>query len=102
MLPLTARQKDIYEYLLKTIREKGYAPSIPEIGAKFKIASTNGVSDHLKALEKKGTSDGWGKGPSRSYRPSVSQCYLPYVTFRFSEGSPLASRSSVKKTRKVS
>jgi repressor LexA len=40
--------------LLKSIREKGYAPSIPEIGVKFKIVSTNGVSDHLKALEKKG------------------------------------------------
>jgi repressor LexA len=55
MLPtLTSRQKDIYDFVLNGIREKGYAPSIPEIGAKFKIASTNGVSDHLKALEKKG------------------------------------------------
>jgi repressor LexA len=55
MLPeLTARQKAIYEFLLKTIREKGFAPSIHEIGRQFKIASTNGVSDHLKALEKKG------------------------------------------------
>jgi repressor LexA len=55
MLPtLTSRQKEIYDYLLRTIREKGYAPSIPEIGRQFKIASTNGVSDHLKALEKKG------------------------------------------------
>ena len=47
---LTFRQKEIDDFLLKDIREKGYAPSIPEIGAKFKIASTNGVSDHLKAL----------------------------------------------------
>jgi repressor LexA len=55
MLPaLTARQKEIYDFLLRVIREKGYAPSIPEIGARFKIASTNGVADHLKALEKKG------------------------------------------------
>jgi repressor LexA len=54
LIPLTARQKEIYDFLLKSIREKGYAPSIPEIGAKFKIVSTNGVSDHLKALEKKG------------------------------------------------
>jgi repressor LexA len=52
--PLTARQKAIYDFLLKTIREKGFAPSIHEIGRQFKIASTNGVSDHLKALEKKG------------------------------------------------
>ena len=55
MLPtLTSRQKEIYDFLLKTIREKGFAPSIHEIGRRFKIASTNGVSDHLKALEKKG------------------------------------------------
>jgi len=55
MLPaLTDRQKAIYDFLLKTIREKGFAPSILEIGRQFKIASTNGVSDHLKALEKKG------------------------------------------------
>jgi repressor LexA len=52
--PLTDRQRAIYEFLLKTIREKGFAPSIPEIGRRFKIASTNGVSDHLKALERKG------------------------------------------------
>ena len=55
MLPsLTARQKAIYDFLLKNIREKGFAPSIHEIGRQFHIASTNGVSDHLKALEKKG------------------------------------------------
>ncbi|MBI4526783.1 MAG: transcriptional repressor LexA [Deltaproteobacteria bacterium] len=54
MAQLTTRQKEIYDFLLRTIREKGYAPSIPEIGARFKIASTNGVSDHLKALERKG------------------------------------------------
>jgi repressor LexA len=52
--PLTSRQKAIYDFLLKSIREKGFAPSIAEIGKQFKIASTNGVSDHLKALEKKG------------------------------------------------
>ncbi len=55
MLPsLTVRQKAIYDFLLASIREKGYAPSMHEIGARFNIASTNGVSDHLKALEKKG------------------------------------------------
>ena len=51
---LTFKQKRIYDFLSATIREKGYAPSIPEIGKRFKIASTRGVFDHLKALEKKG------------------------------------------------
>jgi repressor LexA len=55
MLPeLTQRQKQVFEFILRTIQEKGYAPSIVEIGRKFKISSTNGVNDHLKALEKKG------------------------------------------------
>ena len=55
MLPtLTERQKQIYDFIAKAMREKGYAPSIHEIGRRFQIASTNGVSDHLKALEKKG------------------------------------------------
>jgi repressor LexA len=55
MLPeLTAKQRTIYEFLSTVIREKGYAPSIPEIGQRFKIASTRGVFDHLQALEKKG------------------------------------------------
>ncbi|MBI4489528.1 MAG: repressor LexA, partial [Deltaproteobacteria bacterium] len=51
--PLTARQKRIYDFLVRTVREKGYAPSHQEIGSSFKIASTNGVFRHLKALEKK-------------------------------------------------
>ena len=55
MLPqLTAKQKRVYDFLSTAIREKGYAPSIPEIGQQFKIASTRGVFDHLKALERKG------------------------------------------------
>jgi repressor LexA len=51
---LTPRQRTIYEFLSTTIRQKGYAPSIPEIGQRFKITSTRGVFDHLQALEKKG------------------------------------------------
>jgi len=51
---LTARQKQIYDFLVRTVREKGYAPSIQEICSRFAIASTNGVFRHLKALEKKG------------------------------------------------
>ncbi len=52
--PLTDRQKRIYDFIAGAIRINGYAPSIPEIGKKFKITSTRGVFDHLKALENKG------------------------------------------------
>ena len=51
---LTKRQRAILEYIIDSIREEGYPPTIAEIGARFGIASTNGVNDHLVALERKG------------------------------------------------
>ena len=51
---LTKRQKDIYQYLKEHIREKGYAPSIAEIGKQFKLNSPATVHKHLVNLESKG------------------------------------------------
>jgi repressor LexA len=51
---LTPRQRQVFEVVLRTIQEQGYAPSLSEIATKLKISSKNGVNDHLKALEKKG------------------------------------------------
>ncbi len=51
---LTRRQAAILQYIVETIRDEGYPPTIAEIGEQFGIASTNGVNDHLLALEKKG------------------------------------------------
>lgn len=51
---LTARQAEILAYIIDRIREDGMPPTIAEIGKEFRIASTNGVNDHLIALEKKG------------------------------------------------
>ena len=51
---LTDRQKDVYEFVRDKIRNRGYGPTVREIGEEFGIASPNGVMCHLKALEKKG------------------------------------------------
>ncbi|HAN30012.1 MAG TPA: repressor LexA [Myxococcales bacterium] len=51
---LTARQRNILDYLVEHVNEHGYPPSMREIGQFFGIRSTNGVSDHLRALERKG------------------------------------------------
>ncbi|HEX7377967.1 MAG TPA: transcriptional repressor LexA [Pirellulales bacterium] len=51
---LTTRQKDVYEFIRDLIRNRGYGPTVREIGAHFEISSPNGVMCHLKALEKKG------------------------------------------------
>jgi repressor LexA len=51
---LTSRQKEIYEFLKDKIRNRGYGPTVREIGSHFGIRSPNGVMCHLKALERKG------------------------------------------------
>ena len=51
---LTARQREIFEFIKNMIRSKGRPPSIREIGENFKINSTNGVRAVLEALERKG------------------------------------------------
>ncbi len=52
--PLTERQEKILAFIKKSIIDQGYPPTIREIGEHFGIRSTNGVNDHLKALERKG------------------------------------------------
>ena len=54
MAALTERQLEVLRFITEQIDERGYPPTIREIGEALSIASTNGVNDHLKALEKKG------------------------------------------------
>lgn len=51
---LTPRQREIFEYILKTTREKGYPPSVREIGKAVGLSSSSTVHGHLFHLEKKG------------------------------------------------
>ncbi len=53
-MELTARQQEIYDFILAYRRENGCSPSIPEIQRHFGIRSPNGVAGHLHALEAKG------------------------------------------------
>lgn len=51
---LTERQKAILTYIVTETEVRGFPPTIREIGEHMAIRSTNGVNDHLKALERKG------------------------------------------------
>src|SRR5512139_612496 len=51
---LTDRQLEVLRYIARQIEDAGYPPTIREIGLALDIRSTNGVNDHLKALERKG------------------------------------------------
>jgi repressor LexA len=51
---LTDRQRQALDYITECLNARGYPPTLREIGEHMGIRSTNGVNDHLKALERKG------------------------------------------------
>lgn len=79
---LTKRQRDVYELIRDKITNRGYGPTVREIGAHFEISSPNGVMCHLKALEKKGLIR---RSPNKSRAIELTQPWtedekgLPYV-----------------------
>lgn len=52
--PLTERQKLVLDFIRRSILDRGFPPTMREIGRHLGIRSTNGVNDHLRALERKG------------------------------------------------
>src|SRR3989475_8806265 len=82
------------------MREKGYAPSIPEIGRRFKITSTRGVFDHLKALERKGYIKRVGKRAieivSPSGRSALPEAREIPILGRVRAGVPLLAEENIE------
>jgi repressor LexA len=54
MQGLTKRQEQTLDFIRSSIESRGYPPTLREIGEHMGIRSTNGVNDHLRALERKG------------------------------------------------
>jgi SOS-response transcriptional repressor LexA len=51
---LTSRQAECLSVIRDSIAKKGYPPTLREIGDAMGIRSTNGIAEHLSALERKG------------------------------------------------
>ncbi|HIW11933.1 MAG TPA: transcriptional repressor LexA [Candidatus Salinicoccus stercoripullorum] len=54
MKELTDRQKQIYQYIKRTVQDKGYPPSVREIGNAVGLQSSSTVHGHLAKLQDKG------------------------------------------------
>lgn len=54
MTELTDRQREILTFLCTQFARRLRVPTLREICEYFNLRSTNGVADHLRALEKKG------------------------------------------------
>ncbi|MFH1427371.1 MAG: transcriptional repressor LexA [Patescibacteria group bacterium] len=51
---LTKRQRQILDFITGFIKEKGYAPSLREIGENFELSSPATIHAHLENLKEKG------------------------------------------------
>ncbi|MBO8170863.1 MAG: transcriptional repressor LexA [Bacillaceae bacterium] len=54
MKRLSKRQQAILDFIKQEVRDKGYPPSVREIGEAVGLASSSTVHGHLERLEKKG------------------------------------------------
>lgn len=78
---LTAREREIYEYILNTIKSEGYAPSVRDICTALNMKSTSTVHSYITRLEEKGviTKD---RGKSRTLRVDESSSSKSSSTLR--------------------
>lgn len=51
---LTDRQCELLAFIREHHAKHGYPPTFREMASALGVASTNGINDHLRALEKKG------------------------------------------------
>src|SRR5580700_6292942 len=51
---LTERQQEVFHFIVRHIRERGYPPTIREMQVGLDIGSLRGVTAHLDALHRKG------------------------------------------------
>lgn len=54
MTNLSKRQREILDFIKRSVREKGYPPSVREIGKAVGLSSSSTVHGHLARLEAKG------------------------------------------------
>ncbi len=63
----TKRQQRVLDAIKALVTERGYAPTIRELGDRLGMTSTNAVADHLKLLKKKGCVE-WERNQARTLR----------------------------------
>jgi len=99
---LTDRQREVLDFITSSIRKRGYPPTLREIGSHFGIRSTNGVNDHLRALEKKGFLHREDL-KSRALRPLVTENDLVDVPVlgKVAAGQPMLAVQNYEDSVKV-
>ncbi len=98
---LTERQKEVLEAILRSLRQRGFPPTLRELQEETGISTPRGVAVHLQALEKKGyiRRDSSARGirvlidPSQELEEEV--LYLPLVG-QIAAGTPLLAEENIE------
>lgn len=51
---ISTKQRDVLNFIYETVADRGYPPTVREIGAAVNLSSTSTVHGHLSRLERKG------------------------------------------------
>ena len=88
---LTDRQRQVFSFIRRTIREKGQPPSLKEARLHFGLNSDMAVKSHLTALEKKGYLVCRKRKARKIEFPEELDPYGVPVISRMSPGAPVAT-----------
>jgi len=92
-MALTRRQKQVLDFLVDFINQRGYSPSFSEIGVGLRLSSLATVHKHLQNLEKKGFIRR-GRNRSRSVEVVAVPGNVPFAKTALRAFSGTPSRSS--------
>lgn len=96
--PLTTRQRRILDFIAETVRDRGYPPTVREIGEAVGLTSSSSVHAQLANLERRGL---LRKDPTKpramtlSGLPHVDGVVVPLVG-RIAAGTPLLADQNVE------
>jgi repressor LexA len=96
---LTRRQKEILDYVSEYLDDRGYAPTIEEIGEHFGLSSLATVHKHLSNLQEKGLiRRAWNRSRALELVPTTVQVQaveLP-ILGRVAAGTPIEAISGTE------
>ena len=92
MAKLTAKQQQIYSYIVQFTTEHGYPPSVREIGAAVGLKSPSTVHFHIKGLEEAGVLI---KAEGKTRALTIPGATVPKAPKVAEEPSPAANRVPV-------
>src|SRR5215218_9338404 len=98
--PLTARQRQIVDFIRATVQERGYPPTVREIGEAVGLTSSSSVHAQLANLERRGLLK---RDPTKPRAmelrgpgaPRMSGVTVPLIG-RISAGAPVMAEENIE------